>query len=223
MRAIIAWEQKFCHYKSIITSPVDLNEFFYYDNIKVVPNGVEFPKLPDAPHHKKDIDLIFIGNMSYFPNVQAIQFFMQRAFDMIIRMKPDIKFYIVGINPNRQIRRYHDGKNIFVTGFVENISDYLFRSKIFIAPLQSGSGIQNKILEAMAHRVPVITTKYGNFGINAKDGKEIIIAGGSNALVDSTLELLFNNNKPSYIVFNALALLKDKYSWQKIVKTMLLD
>lgn len=202
---------------SIITSKVD-KEYLENNIDEVIPNGVDTSIFYPMNHIKKDIDLIFTGNMGYFPNVKAVEFFCDKVMPLILKVRPETTFYIVGINPVNTITRYHDGKNVFVTGFVDDLMGFLNRSKIFVAPLQSGAGIQNKILEAMACSIPVISTFYGNAGIQAKDNEEIILSNDQETFSDSVLNLLSDELKTSHIGSEGYNLVHKKFNWKSVTE-----
>lgn len=203
---------------SIVTSEVD-KKALEEKNCYVVPNGVDITHFKEI-ECKKDIDLIFTGNMGYFPNIKAVLFFINDILPSIIKVLPGIKFYIVGANPARSIKKLNDNKNIFVTGFVKDVRDYLVRSKLFVAPLRSGSGIQNKILEAMACGVPVVTTEFGNGGIKAEHGKDLIVSNDPSGFAREVIELLKNENKRLYLKQNARILVEKNFSWEAQVEKL---
>lgn len=204
---------------SIVTSKVD-KEVLNSENIRVISVGVDSEYF--IPRKTtKDIDLIFTGNMDYFPNIDAVLYFHKYIFPKIKEAFEMIKFYIVGISPSKAVRNIENKKNIFVTGFVEDIRYYLNRAKVFVAPLQSGSGVQFKILEAMACSVPVVSTKYGNDGIDAKPGEEIIIANEPKEFESEVINLLKNENKRNYIGNNGRKYVENNFNWK--IKTRELE
>lgn len=196
---------------SIITSHVDKKYLADKPNA-VAPNGVDTDYFKPSEVNK-DIDLIFTGNMGYQPNIHAVQYFCDNVLPLLIKDKSEINFYIVGINPPHFIKKKHDGRNVFVTGFVQDISKYLNRSKIFVAPLQTGAGIQNKILEAFACSLPVVTTDFGNAGIQAVNDKEVIVRNEPEGIADAIVDLLSDSIKRKNIGANATHLVKRKFSW----------
>lgn len=199
----------------VITSEVD-KMAIGDNNIIVVPNGVDTEYF-QPQKIEKDIDIIFTGNMGYFPNIDAMKYFSKDIMPKILRKRPDIKLYIVGTAPVNDIKSLNDDKIVFVTGFVKDIREYLNRAKVFIAPLRSGSGIQNKILEAMACALPVVTTLYGNAGIKAEAGKQLVMADEPFEFSQRVLELLKNEQKRIEVGNEARKMAISNFSWSSSV------
>ena len=211
------YEFMYRYLPSVVTSEKDKKALESYEIIKVIANGVDTDgfKFLSESNIKKTIDLIFVGNMGYYPNIQAMEFFIKKIYPRVKKFQKDIKVYIVGTNPKRVIKSMANNENVFVTGFVDDVKKYLYRSKIFIAPVQSGSGIQNKILEAMSCGVPVVTTSMGNSGIKAKDNKEIIIANDPISFAENIILLLDNKQRRMLLCHQARKFVEDRFSWKK--------
>lgn len=202
----------------IVTSQVD-RKYLKCSNIKVIPLGVDSEYFcPDE--QKKDIDLIFTGNMGYFPNEDAVCFFYQEIFPFIKERLPEIKVYIVGANPSIKVRNFADNKTLFVTGYVDEVKDYLNRAYVAICPMRSGSGIQIKMLEAMACGVPVLATTYAIGGIKVKPGKEVLLANEPKEFSEKVFLLLENKQLRNEVANNARRLVKNNYNWENSAKML---
>jgi glycosyltransferase involved in cell wall biosynthesis len=133
-------------------------------------------------------NLAFIGKMSYAPNILAVSNFVKNVLPLIRNKIPDVTFYIVGASPDRDVLKLHDGKKVIVTGFVENINEYFNLASIIVAPMLSGAGIQNKIIQAMGSGKCVVTTPIGAEGLIIKG--EIAIEKNDNDMAERIIFLL---------------------------------
>ena len=127
-----------------------------HEEIVVVPNGVDFAKFshPDVP---KTHDLIFSGNMNYPPNVDAAVYLAKEIFPELKKRHPELKLMIAGADPDKKVRALQSD-NVTVTGWVPSMTECYAQSRIFIAPMRLGTGLQNKLLEAMSMRLPCVTS-----------------------------------------------------------------
>lgn len=125
--------------------------------IQVISNGIDLAYFQPNPAIQKDIDIIFAGNMSYAPNVQAAKFIVQSILPLLLSSHPSISIAFVGTDPHPSVQQLA-GPHVQVTGWVDNIAEWYNRSKIMLAPMHIGAGLQNKLLEAMAMGLPTVTT-----------------------------------------------------------------
>lgn len=153
--------------------------------IQVVGNMVDISEyVPEKEGH----NLAFIGKMSYAPNILAVRNFVKNVLPLIRNKIPDVIFYIVGASPCREVLKLHDGKSVIVTGFVEDINEYFNLASIIVAPMLSGAGIQNKIIQAMGSGKCVVTTPIGAEGLIIKN--EIAIEDNDNDMAEEIIFLL---------------------------------
>jgi len=115
--------------------------------------------------------IAFYGDMSRFVNWKSAVWFIENVLPKVVAQKPYIKFYVIGANPPPQLQKYHDGKNVVVTGWLDNPATILGRCQIFVAPLLSGAGIKIKVIEAMAAGLPVVANAVAMQGIPATPGE----------------------------------------------------
>ena len=139
-------------------------------------------------------DIVFFGNLNYFPNVQAVHWFVGKCWPKIIKVLPNTRLLIVGAHPTRCIKKLNSNK-IIVTGRVLSINKYLQSASISIAPLFNGSGMQFKILEAMCSGVPVITTNIGLGGISDEAKKFTLIHDDPTDFARESVKLILNKEK----------------------------
>jgi polysaccharide biosynthesis protein PslH len=126
--------------------------------VHVIENGVDVEYFAAVPRHPEGLRIVFVGVMDYAPNVDAVSFFAARVWDKIHTMHPHARFVIVGSRPSKEVRNLAQIPGVEVTGYIPDIRTCLSSATISIAPLAIARGVQNKILEAMAAGVPVLTT-----------------------------------------------------------------
>jgi sugar transferase (PEP-CTERM/EpsH1 system associated) len=161
--------------------------------IHVIPNGVDLEyfqpgRTPDQGHTPRR--LIFTGNMSYRPNVDAVQHLVTDILPRIRREIPDVELYIVGMDPTPAVRRLAEGARVVVTGRVDDIHPYFDEAAVAVAPLRVARGLQNKVLEAMAMRVPVVASPAAFQGLSAVANRDLLVAGEPEAFSRAVVALL---------------------------------
>lgn len=160
----------------------------------VVGNKVNIPDVSLIAKHETNDRIIFIGKMNYEPNVVAVIYFAECIFPNIQKYYPHSQFIIVGAHPDERVKKLAERKGITVTGYVDSIELYLQTASIVVAPMLTGAGIQNKIIQAMAYGCCVVTTSIGAEGL-AIYNNEIAIADEDRVMVQIILLLLGNPEK----------------------------
>lgn len=183
--------------KKIIISDVD-KEYIIKNggnsNIETISNFVNMKEELNVEVEEENA-ISFLGKMNYEPNISAVKFFSESVFPKIREVYKELEFYIVGAYPPAVVEKIGEEPGITVTGFVKDPYEYLLKSKLFIAPMVSGAGVQNKILEAMMLGKCVVTTKIGAEGLDGVTEKEIIIADSAEEMSNKIIELLKPENK----------------------------
>jgi sugar transferase (PEP-CTERM/EpsH1 system associated) len=183
--------------------------------IKVIANGVDFDFFKKSTTETiKKYDLVFVGNMSYAPNILAAEFLANQIMPALCEIMPTAKLLLAGTNPDKKVKALAT-KQIVVSGFIKDIRDAYNQAHLFIAPMQIGTGLQNKLLEAMAMEIPCITSPLAAKGIKASS--DSLRCGSSiTEYVDHILALLNNPAEKNKQVSNALLFVKKKYHWRQI-------
>jgi glycosyltransferase involved in cell wall biosynthesis len=136
-----------------------------YNRIYVAINAVNDAGIIKRDGRSKDIDMLFVGNMNYQPNKDAMEYCINEILPIVIEKHKEVKLWIIGFNGKKVLRRYISHKNVHITDWVENVNEYYVRAKVFVAPLRIGAGVKLKILEAMNLGLPVVTTSIGCEGM----------------------------------------------------------
>jgi glycosyltransferase involved in cell wall biosynthesis len=142
----------------------------------VIPNGFSADEYTDsaAPSVQRP-NIGFLGNMSYFPNIESAHWLHDRVFKPLREKHKNLNLYIIGRSPDASIAKLAENRNVQVTGAVENIWPFINAVDIFVFPLLRGAGLKNKILEALYAGRPVVTSPIGNEGLDAVPGRDLIV------------------------------------------------
>jgi glycosyltransferase involved in cell wall biosynthesis len=182
--------------------------------IEVVPNGVDVDYFRPQPDAAVDPDeLVFVGVMSFPPNVAAMQHFTHRVLPLVRRARPAVRLTIVGRDPRPAVRRLAELDGVIVTGEVDDVRPYLARAAVVVVPMVSGSGIKNKVLEAMAAGKPVIGTSLAVEGLPVTSGQEVVVANGAEDIAAAVTSLLAAPDSQAAIGRAARALVEQRYTW----------
>ena len=143
----------------------------------VIPNSIVEDGYDAAtPVTLEHPNIAFFGNMAYPPNAEAGIWLARELFPRLKKSLPGLQCYIIGRNPGEDLQRLCQEQGIHITGEVDNIWDYIRSVDVFVFPLFSGAGLQNKVLEAMYAGKPVVCTPIANEAIGAVHGEHIYLA-----------------------------------------------
>ncbi|MBK8082102.1 MAG: glycosyltransferase [Saprospiraceae bacterium] len=178
------------------------------NEIIINPNGVD-DSFFNYPKEEKYFDLVFVGNMGYLPNIEAVEFLVNTIMPLL---SESINLLIAGARPHQRVLQLASHR-VSVGGWYDDIREAYAQAKIFIAPIWSGTGQQNKILEAMAMGLPCITTSVVNNAIRAEDGTEIVLANDAETFSEKIKQLLNSEETILNIGIKAKNFVKQNYSW----------
>lgn len=189
-----------------------LKEGYTKQNITIIPIAVETKVKRKTQYNKNGIkNILFMGTMTWYPNEQGILWFIDNVWKCIKEKNEEMNLYVVGKSPSNELLSRQKIDGVIITGYVNDIYDYIQKCDVCIVPLFIGGGMRVKILESMAKGIPCISTSIGAEGINIIDGENIIIANNDIQFKEAIINL-FSYNVREQIVENAYKLINSKYS-----------
>lgn len=129
-------------------------------------------------------DLLFLGNYTHEPNVDAALWLANAIMPLVWEQLPDVRLILAGADPNPPVQRLANDR-ISVTGYVPDIAHLFGAARLCVAPLRFGAGMKGKIVQSLAHGLPVVTTKTGAEGIGLIDGADALIADDAQEVADA--------------------------------------
>jgi sugar transferase (PEP-CTERM/EpsH1 system associated) len=188
------------------------------DTIEIIPNGVEYDFFQAKPMEKK-YDLIFTGNMSYEPNVISVEYLANEILPLVQQRIPNIQLVIAGASPSNRVKALANN-NVTITGWVEDIRDYYNSAKIFVAPMLIGTGLQNKLLEAMAMKLPCVTSQLANNALGANNGKDILIGENTEDYANHIVSLMQNKTAADELAIGGFKYVSQTFSWENSTRKL---
>ena len=192
-----------------------------HSKVAIVANGVDIQYYSPKDIDIKEKSLIYTGLMSWRPNEDAVVYFLKEVYPLIKMEVRQVTFWVVGNNPTEAVKKFaeHDG-SVAVTGYVDDVRQYVLQSEIFVVPLRIGSGTRLKILEAMAMGKPIVSTTIGCEGLEVTPGENITIADTPAEFARRIVELLKNPQLTRNIGLAARRLVQEKYTWERITENL---
>lgn len=188
-----------------------------HNNIHFLRNGIDSTYFyPNNNLNYEMQRIIFTGNIPYFPNRDAILYFVKDIFPLLKEKYPKSKFYIVGQKPPLQIKRLQS-KDIIVTGFVQDIRKEYLLSNVNVVPVRFGAGTLNKVIEALALGVPTVASSISVQGLPPEIKKYIFIADTPEDFIKWISLIFEDENIRNIRMKEAQKLVLDMLSWDKIV------
>ena len=184
------------------------------------PNGVDSEFFAPSPEPYDPDTIAFVGRMDYYPNQQCMLEFCRETFPRVRARRPGARLVIIGANPNARIRRLADVPGVSVTGSVPDVRPYLQRCAVMVAPLRIARGTQNKILEAMASGVPVVTSNIAAGGVDAVPGEHLEVADTPADFADAVLGLMQDRSRRDRFAQAGRARMLSHHVWGKSMERL---
>ncbi len=206
----------------LVTSPKDKNALGKLaakekSSIDVLPNGVDLKYFkPGDFSNREPATLVVSGKMSYHANINMVLYLVKEILPLIWQHQPEVKLWIVGKDPSKEIQVLADNPAITVTGYVDSLLPYLQKASIAVAPIKYGAGIQNKVLEAMACATPVVTNPQAISAISAQPGRDVLVGETPKDFARAVLDLLEDSEFRHQIGDSGRTFVEQNHNWKKI-------
>jgi glycosyltransferase involved in cell wall biosynthesis len=190
--------------------------------VSIVPIAVDTSKIKPVQLIDTSFSILTLGSLHYPPNADGIRWFFQEVFPIIKEKIPEAQLTIIGKNPPHDFIRFAEKNSEFVnvTGYVPDLEPYLKKAAVVAIPVRAGGGMRVRILEALAYGEAVVTTTIGLEGIDAKSGKEVLVADSPQAFAGAVIRLLEDFGLRKDLAQNGRRLVEKNYDWRVVYKNI---
>jgi glycosyltransferase involved in cell wall biosynthesis len=185
--------------------------------VHTIPNGVDVNYFNPEPEDIKVNSLLFVGTLSWYPNIEAVNFIAKEIWPLLKSISPKLTFDIIGANPPDSIKLLAEkDPNFHVHGFVDDIIPYFKRAKCYVCPIKDGGGTKLKIIDALSMGMAIVADPIACEGINVKNNVSVLFAETANEYIKSIKLILEQDALREDLQKNARKLAVDSYSYNKI-------
>lgn len=181
-------------------------------NVVPIPDAARLTPIPETPN------ILFIGTMDFRPNVDAVGWMMRSILPRVRAAHPGSTLTVVGRNPPSSLTRAD--RDVRFTGAVDDVRPYLAGAAVCVAPLRIGGGTRLKVLEALAHRRPVVSTTLGIEGLHLAPGDDLLVADSADAFARAIVLALTNRPLADRIAAHGRGSVETTYSTSAISGVM---
>jgi len=222
-RRLAAYEHLIVDYfeRHCIISEQDRGLIYHPHNsrIQIIPNGIDSDYFSQRGSRSVRYDVLFTGNMSYPPNVEGAQRLVLEIMPLVRSRRPNTSVLLAGANPTSSVLALASD-TVTVSGWIEDMRTAYNQSGVFVAPMLSGSGMQNKLLEAMCMELPCVTTSLAATPIGAVHGEHWLIGDSNEELAEAILKLLDDAEVSAGLGVAARAFVIERFNWEKTVELL---
>lgn len=185
----------------------------------VIPNGVDVEQFRPSAVASEPDRLLFFGANNYFPNHDALLYFIDEILPKVVERRPNVKLSIVGPGVQPAVLE-RQGPNVEVVGFVDDLMSHLERASAVVVPLRIGGGTRLKIVEAMAKSKAIVSTRIGAEGIDLSHERDVLLADAPNDFAAQIVRVLSEPQLARQLGENARKVAEDRYAWAAIVQRL---
>lgn len=184
------------------------------------PNGVDNTYFTPSSEPYETDTISFVGRMDYYPNQECMFDFCANTLPLLRAKRPDVKLLIVGADPSPAVSKLGEIPGVTVTGPVPDVRPYLLRSALMVAPLNIARGTQNKILEAMASGVPVVSSRIAAGGVDATPGEHFLAATTPEEYAQAVLRILGDAEERRRLAIAGRERMMSHHAWHKSMQRL---
>ncbi|MBT6339271.1 MAG: glycosyltransferase [Desulfobacula sp.] len=225
-KKMVRFERKaFVQFKGIATvSEPDkavISKTFSPEKIMVIENGVDVNYFQSSNNSMQPLSLVFTGSMDWRPNVDAMIYFLDCIWPLLVEKCPEVRLTIVGRNPMPALKMRVAGENnVKLTGTVDDVRPFISQAAVYIVPLRVGGGSRLKILEALSMKKAVVSTTIGAEGLDLSPEKDIVIADSPEDFAHQIVALFADEVLCRELAMTGQKTILKSYQWHNIAKKL---
>jgi sugar transferase (PEP-CTERM/EpsH1 system associated) len=227
-RLLQEYERRICERSACVVVTTEreaqlVRQISHEINVHVISMGVDTARFSQSPHacDTSTPTVIFTGDMSYFPNEEAVTYFARQVLPRVRGSVPGARFLIVGRNPSKKVQTLRKIPGVEVTGSVPDVGVYLAQAHVAVAPLSIAAGIQTKILEAMAYGLPVVATPCTVQALAPEVADVVEIGSTPEELAQRIAKLLTNPRAATERGVECRRRVEASYTWDEALRRLL--
>lgn len=217
-KRLVAYENIIFEYfeTKVIISDEDRKYIYHPErqSIHIVTNGIDTEFFHPSANQRVEYDLVFVGNMSYPPNIETAEFIVHEVLPLLKSEFPELKLLLAGAEPAKRVQALVHYPGVALKAGLEDIREAYGSGRIFFAPMLIGTGLQNKLLEAMAMEKPCVTSVLANKALKATHRENILVGETPEDYAELISELMGNADLSQKLGKDGRRYVREKFSWQ---------
>ncbi len=179
------------------------------------PAGLD---VSDSPHETDGRTILFLASYKYRPvNVAAALWFYREVFPLVRARVAEARFVIAGYGPPPELLALTSDPQVEVPGFVDDLDCCYKKAAVFVAPILTGGGIIVKLLDALAAATPTVSTTFGNEGIGAVPGRDLLVVDDSREFANAVVQLLIDREYAEKLGRNGQRFVQEHYGREAVM------